>query len=177
MAEILEKVKTALGITGNYQDSTLQVYIDEIQGYMIDAGIPKPIAHSVLSAGLIARGVTDLWNYGSTAGKLSEYFYQRLSQLVYAFKCGKIIHFAEGDYGGSFPVVFEGVEIERGDKVIFTCGDLSKTYENLQCDGVLLSFTKEESEKLKKGTYKWDMKIEKYYAVVTVVNDGWLVVW
>ena len=81
MADILEKVKSALGITGNYQDGTLQIYIDEVKDYMISAGVSESVVNSDMSAGVISRGVIDLWNYGSSGGKLSEYFYQRVTQL------------------------------------------------------------------------------------------------
>ena len=80
----LETVKNALGITGTYQDATLKIYIDEVTGYMKDAGVPTGVINSSVSAGVIARGVTDLWNYNNGAGKLSDYFYQRVSQLAYA---------------------------------------------------------------------------------------------
>lgn len=80
---ILQKVKNSLGITGNYQDDTLSIYIDEVISYMVDAGVPSGVANSVESAGVISRGVTDLWNYGSGGGKLSDYFYQRVTQLCY----------------------------------------------------------------------------------------------
>lgn len=83
MADVLESVKSALGITGNYQDATLQIYIDEVMAYMRDAGVPTEVINSSASAGVIARGVTDLWNYNGGAGKLSDYFYQRVSQLAY----------------------------------------------------------------------------------------------
>lgn len=82
MADVLTKVKNALGITGDYQDATLTVYMDEVKAYMLDAGVPESITESDASAGVIARGVTDLWNYGTGTGKLSEYFYQRVSQLA-----------------------------------------------------------------------------------------------
>ena len=81
MADILTKVKSALGITGTYQDATLNIYIDEVKAYMKDAGVLESIINSDVSAGVISRGVTDLWNYGSNTGKLSDYFYQRVSQL------------------------------------------------------------------------------------------------
>ena len=84
MADTLSKVKSALGITGEYQDETLLVYIDEVKAYMLGAGVPEVVVNSSESAGVIARGVTDLWNYNGGAGKLSEYFYQRVSQLAYA---------------------------------------------------------------------------------------------
>lgn len=80
---ILEKVKNVLGITGTHQDNTLTIYIDEVVNYMISAGVPEDVAKSEVSAGVVARGVTDLWNYNSGGGKLSDYFYQRVSQLCY----------------------------------------------------------------------------------------------
>ena len=83
MADVLESVKSALGITGEYQDATLKIYIDEVKAYMKDAGVPTEVINSDTSAGVIARGVTDLWNYNGGAGKLSDYFYQRVSQLSY----------------------------------------------------------------------------------------------
>ena len=83
MADVLESVKSALGITGTYQDATLTIYIDEVKAYMKDAGVPDEVINSSVSAGVIARGVTDLWNYNGGAGKLSDYFYQRVSQLAY----------------------------------------------------------------------------------------------
>lgn len=80
---LLDKVKSALGITGNYQDATLNVYIDEVIAYMVSAGVPESIINADISAGVIARGVTDLWNYNGGAGKLSQYFYERVCQLTY----------------------------------------------------------------------------------------------
>lgn len=75
----LEEVKNALGITGEYQDNTIQVYFDEVIGFLQEAGV----AESNISSGLVARGVADLWNYGSGNGKLSEYFYHRAAQLSF----------------------------------------------------------------------------------------------
>ena len=79
MDEMLEKVKTSLGITGTYQDDTVNEYILEIKAFLIDAGVKK----SNITVGLVARGVSDLWNYGAGKGRLSEYFMQRASQLAY----------------------------------------------------------------------------------------------
>ena len=75
----LTDVKNALGITGDYMNSTLQIYFDEVVSYLLDAGV----AETNISSGLVARGVADLWNYGSGDGKLSDYFYQRAAQLSY----------------------------------------------------------------------------------------------
>lgn len=81
MAEetMLTKVKKALGIEGDYQDSTLQEYIDEVMAFLQDAGVKS----ANITSGLVARGVADLWNYGAADGKLSEYFMQRATQLSY----------------------------------------------------------------------------------------------
>ena len=76
---MLEDVKTALGIQGDYQDSTISLYIDEVRAVMIDAGV-KP---EHITAGVVARGVADLWQYGAGEGKLSSYFMQRVTQLSY----------------------------------------------------------------------------------------------
>lgn len=80
---ILQSVKDALGITGDYQNATLTVYIDEVKAYMESAGVSRDQLDSIASAGVIARGVADLWNYGSGTGKLSDYFFQRVTQLSY----------------------------------------------------------------------------------------------
>lgn len=75
----LEQIKSALGIVGDYQDATLQIYFDEVVAFLKDAGV----SNANMTAGVIARGVSDLWNYGSGDGKLSPYFMQRASQLSY----------------------------------------------------------------------------------------------
>ena len=75
----LANVKNALGITGDYQDATLQIYFDEVVAFLVGAGV----AESNITSGIVARGVSDLWNYGSAGGKLSEYFYQRAAQLAF----------------------------------------------------------------------------------------------
>ena len=79
MAFTLADVKNALGITGEYQDATLQIYIDEVVDFLRDAGVTE----SNITTGIVARGVSDLWNYGSAEGKLSQYFYERASQLAF----------------------------------------------------------------------------------------------
>lgn len=75
----LSDVKTALGVTGTYQDSTLQIYFDEVISFLTESGV----ASGNITAGIVARGVSDLWNYGEAGGKLSEYFFQRAAQLAY----------------------------------------------------------------------------------------------
>lgn len=80
-AERLAKVKTALGIGGDYQNETLQFYIDEVIAEMIAAGVKKEVAESAAAVGCIACGVNDLWNFSSGGVKHSEYFNRRLVQL------------------------------------------------------------------------------------------------
>lgn len=75
----LEDVKNALGITGNYLDNTLQIYFDEVVDFLVNAGVKQ----SNMTAGIIARGVADLWNYGAGDGRLSTYFKNRAAQLSY----------------------------------------------------------------------------------------------
>lgn len=80
-AELLSKVKQSLNITGDQFDATLQLYIDDVKGYLTSAGVREDVLGSTLSVGCISRGVADLWNYGNGDTKLSEYFYQRAAQL------------------------------------------------------------------------------------------------
>lgn len=79
MSATLEQVKSALGIVGDYQNDTLQVYFDEAVDFLEDAGV----ADKNITAGIVARGVSDLWNYGAGDGTLSPYFIQRAAQLSY----------------------------------------------------------------------------------------------
>lgn len=79
---ILEDVKKALGLPGNnYHDETIQEYIDEVKQFLIDGGANETVVNSKIAKGLIARGVADLWNYGSGGTSLSPYFIQRATQL------------------------------------------------------------------------------------------------
>lgn len=81
--EILGKVKKALGITGDDQDDTINVYIDGIKEFMLSAGVPKKVVNNEKSYGGIVAGVMDTWNYGSGEIKLSPYTKERLIQLKY----------------------------------------------------------------------------------------------
>ena len=76
---LLSDVKNALGITGDYQDATISIYIDEVVEFLKDAGV----AEANITSGIVSRGVADLWNYGGAEGKLSPYFMQRAAQLSY----------------------------------------------------------------------------------------------
>ena len=80
-AERLAKVKAALGISGDYQDNTLTIYIEEVIEELVDGGVARTVAESNAAVGCIALGVNDLWNYSSGGVKHSDYFYKRMIQL------------------------------------------------------------------------------------------------
>lgn len=75
----LANVKKALGITDSYQDDTLQVYFDEVVDFLTSAGV----ARDNITDGIVALGITDLWNYGSGDAKFSAAFIMRATQLSY----------------------------------------------------------------------------------------------
>ena len=62
---MLEEVKKRLGITGDYQDDTIQGYIDDVKQFLLDGGVNTDVVNASSTVGVIARGVSDLWNYGS----------------------------------------------------------------------------------------------------------------
>lgn len=95
LLSLLEKVKKALGITGNYQDETIAIYMDEVISFLTDAGVPESVINNPVSVGVISRGVSDLWNYGAWNANLSPYFYQRAIQLCY--KTGQVEEEVIGD--------------------------------------------------------------------------------
>lgn len=77
-AAMLAKVKTSIGIEGDYQDGAVSAWIDEVMAFLRDAGVSA----SNITPGVVSRGVSDLWNYGAGNGTLSEYFLQRAAQLA-----------------------------------------------------------------------------------------------
>lgn len=79
---MLEQVKQNLGITGTFQDTTIQGWIDEVEAFLIDGGVLK----ENITVGIVTVGVKDLWNYGSGDGSFSPYFIQRATQLAYKDK-------------------------------------------------------------------------------------------
>lgn len=82
-SELLSKVKNILMITGKYHDEVLKSHIQEVKEYIKAAGVPVNIVNSGVSVGVIARGVSDLWNYGSGTASLSPYFRERVTQLAF----------------------------------------------------------------------------------------------
>lgn len=80
-AELLKKIKSGLGITTDFQDATLKIYIDDVKAFMKSAGVKESVIASNASVGCILRGVADLWNYGSGNATFSDYFKMRVIQL------------------------------------------------------------------------------------------------
>ena len=76
---MLAAVKQALNVTGDYQNDCLTQFINEVTSFLVEAGVKQ----ANITAGIVTRGVADLWNYGAADGKLSDYFMQRATQLSY----------------------------------------------------------------------------------------------
>lgn len=83
-AQILTTVKQMLFGTdsGTFRDDLLTAYINEVKDFMRNAGVAESVISSDSAVGLIAIGVSDLWNYQAGGVKLSEYFTQRVIQLT-----------------------------------------------------------------------------------------------
>lgn len=81
MALLLQAVKIRLGVTGDFQDTLITGYVLDTIEYMVSAGVDRETAESVSSAGVIARGVSDLWNYSAGDVKFSDFFTQRVLQM------------------------------------------------------------------------------------------------
>lgn len=83
-AQILTTVKQMLFGTdaGTFRDDLLTAYINEVKDFMRNAGVAESVISSDSTAGIIAIGVSDLWNYQAGGVKLSEYFTQRVIQLT-----------------------------------------------------------------------------------------------
>lgn len=77
--ELLEIVKSDLGVTGNFLDTKIKGKINEVINYLTDAGADKLVIYHESSVGVIARGVSDLMGEGDVS--LSPYFMQRAIQI------------------------------------------------------------------------------------------------
>lgn len=85
---MLEHVKASLGITDEYHDATISAYIEDVQGYLQSAGIPESVTNARECGGVVARGVSDLWNYEGGDTALSPYFKERAAQLALKWGAG-----------------------------------------------------------------------------------------
>lgn len=87
-AAILTSVKAALGVTGTFTDNTISIYIDDVIDYMSGAGVSQGIIAA--SPGVIARGVSDLWDNDGGNVKFSPAFHERVAQLALRSKGGGV---------------------------------------------------------------------------------------
>lgn len=78
----LEEIKKAMNIEGDYQNDTVMLHMREVKEYLRDAGVSDRILESERAVGILTRGVSDLWNYGSGNTSLSSYFKERAVQLA-----------------------------------------------------------------------------------------------
>ena len=109
---ILSEVKTRLNLTGTYHDNLINAYIQDVKDYLLDAGVSQEVVDNEVSVGVIARGVADLWNYGSGEGKFSDIFYQRAIQLTYkklVAKPFKSINFIKNYF---YEIAYENIDYE-----------------------------------------------------------------
>ncbi len=80
--EQITKIKQAVGIAEGIPDATIEIWLDEVKDFMRNAGVPEHVINANTTVGLLARGVSDIWNYGDS-DKLgfSKVFEQRVVQL------------------------------------------------------------------------------------------------
>lgn len=81
--DLLQEIKNRLSITDDFHNDLLMSFATDTKEYLRSAGVKDSVIESEKSIGVIARGVADLWNFGSGEGKFSEMFYQRAVQLTF----------------------------------------------------------------------------------------------
>lgn len=94
---LLNKIKKVLGVTGTFNDDALSVLIMDVKYYLMDAGVHEIAVNSKAAVGVIARGVTDLWNLGSGTVNLSSYFIERATQLALSYPAYKEMQHEEAE--------------------------------------------------------------------------------
>ena len=75
--QLLERVKTALNITGEYHNGRIKALVEEVKGYMANAGVPAAVLETDAVVGTIALGVDSIMEHGA----LSQYVISRIIQL------------------------------------------------------------------------------------------------
>lgn len=79
--ELLEKVKSGLGITGEYTDGTLSIKVLAVKLYMINAGVTAEQVETELGIATLTIGVNDLWDLKSGEVIFSPAFDILMTQL------------------------------------------------------------------------------------------------
>ena len=80
-AELLAKVKTGLGLSGEYADNTISIKMLAVKQYMVNAGVTTEQVETELGIVTLTVGVNDLWNLTSGEVKLSFAFDILMTQL------------------------------------------------------------------------------------------------
>lgn len=80
--EILNKVIKSLGLTVEFHKDIIEPFFEEVKFFLLGAGVPEKVVLSSASVGVLIRGVSDLWNYGTGNASLSPYFKERVIQLT-----------------------------------------------------------------------------------------------
>lgn len=88
--KLFDEVKKAMGIMTSYQDTQIRPFFDDVIEFLKSGGARDESILAKTSVGIIARGVSDLWNYGSGGTSLSPYFMQRAIQI-----CSKKVNMPE----------------------------------------------------------------------------------
>lgn len=82
---ILDDVKTALGVVGDYADGVLNVHIATVENYLKNAGVSGVAITEGKATGAIIRGVADLWNTNSGGVDFSAAFRDMVIQLALVY--------------------------------------------------------------------------------------------
>lgn len=80
--ELFSMVKGALGVTSDLQDQQIKPFFDDVICFLLEAGAKEENILQDTTAGLLSRGVSDLWDTGTGNTRLSEYFIQRAIQFT-----------------------------------------------------------------------------------------------
>lgn len=81
-SEQITKIKKGLGIAEGIPDETVEIWLTDVKDFMKNAGVPDHVINASTTIGLLARGVSDIWNYGdSEKTDFSVVFKQRVAQL------------------------------------------------------------------------------------------------
>jgi hypothetical protein len=83
-AELLEKVKIGLQLTGTAHDLQLQIKTTAVKEYMLNAGIIQEQIETSLGIACLTVGVMDLWNIESGEVKFSKAFVECLMPQLQA---------------------------------------------------------------------------------------------
>lgn len=79
--ELLEKVKSGLGLTGEYTDQTISIKMLAVKQYILNAGVAVEQVETDLGVACLTVGVNDLWNLANGEVKFSPAFDILMVQL------------------------------------------------------------------------------------------------